>query len=150
MSQSLTNVLIHLIFSTKSRQALILPEIEEDLYRYISTVGKTNDSFIHQIGGTLDHIHILLNLSKKIPLSKVVAEIKAHSSRWIKTINSNCHDFAWQSGYGAFSVSYSNFYDVVNYIQKQKEHHKKISFQDEYKILLKRCNIEFNEDYLWV
>ena len=104
MGQSLSNIFTHIIFSTKNRQSFIHDKIELRLYGYIKAVCQDHECFLLQIGGVSDHIHLLVNLSRKHTLSKFVNEIKSHSSKWIKTIDKDLQNFAWQSGYGAFSV----------------------------------------------
>jgi putative transposase len=102
-----------------------------------------------KVGGYTDHIHVLCMLSKKIALIKLVEEIKSHSSKWIKTKGPDYSDFYWQNGYGAFSVKPDDVDRVATYIANQKEHHSKKSFQDEYKTLLKRYQVEYDERYVW-
>ncbi len=149
MTQSLTHLLTHIIFSTKDRRKFIHPEVEEDLYRYISSLCQDRKSLLRQIGGMPDHIHLFVDLSKTIAPCKFVGDIKAHSSRWIKDKHASCVDFSWQSGYGAFSVSQSVSGSVVEYIARQKEHHKRKTFQEEYRGLLDLHGIEYDEKYLW-
>ena len=102
-----------------------------------------------KIGGYTDHVHILCMLSKKIALMKLLEEVKSHSSKWMKTKDESLKNFYWQDGYGAFSVNPSEVDVVKAYIENQKEHHKKITFQDEYRALLKEHNIEYDERYIW-
>jgi putative transposase len=149
VSQSLANVLIHIVFSTKKRMPWIDNEIESKLHRYISVICADNDSSIFQIGGMSDHIHLLLPLSRTLSPSKLISEIKSQSSRWIKTQGLKYRDFSWQSGYGVFSVGQSGKKNAIEYIVKQKEHHQNLGFQDEFRILLKKYEISFNEEYLW-
>jgi REP-associated tyrosine transposase len=149
MGQSLSNLLTHIIFSTKSRQSLIHPDIEIRLHGYIRVICRDLESPLLQIGGMADHIHMLVNLSRKHALSKFVNEIKSHSSKWIKTIDGDFRDFAWQAGYGAFSVGQLEYQKVIDYISNQKEHHKGLSFQEEYLRFLKAYRLEYDEKYLW-
>ena len=104
--------------------------------------------YIH-INGIEDHVHILCIMSKNIALAKLVEEIKRHSSRWIKTIDSYYREFAWQGGYGGFSVSQSILNKVKRYIENQEDHHKQISFKEEYLLFMKEYKIQYNEKYLW-
>lgn len=124
MPQSLVKNYIHIIFSTKYREDFIDEQIENQLFSYISTICKDFESTALQIGGTDNHIHILCVLSRKIALMKLVQEVKAHSSKWIKTKGKKYENFFWQDGYGAFSVSPNNIFVVINYIKNQREHHK--------------------------
>jgi len=149
MSQSLSSILIHIIFSTKLRRPLIKNEIKGDLYAYMANIALTQHSFVHEIGGIEDHVHLLISLPRALPLSKLVEEMKKGSSKWIKTKGRFYTDFAWQNGYGAFSIGQSNVDALRKYIQNQQEHHKKISFQDEYRAFLKKYGISFDEKYVW-
>jgi len=149
MSQSLSQLYVHIIFHTKYNQPLIRPEVEKELYAYIGGIIKENGSVPIKINGTEDHIHILATMSKNIALAKFVEEIKRNSSRWIKTKGLEYQDFAWQGGYAEYSVSQSVVERVKKYIENQKEHHKKISFKDEYVQFLAEYKIDFDENYLW-
>ncbi len=149
MAQSLANVLVHLVFSTKERRPFIHERLEKTLYSYIITICHTLNSPVHQIGGMADHLHVLISLSRMNSLSKIVGDIKANSSRWIKTQGDDYREFAWQSGYGAFSIGQSGFEATVKYIAQQKEHHKKFDFKDEFLALLNKYKTTYNETYLW-
>ncbi len=149
MGQSLVKNYLHIIFSTKLRAPLILESIENELYSYIGGICKQLECYPIKIGGYIDHIHILCMLSKKIPLMKLLEEIKAHSSKWIKTKDDTLKKFYWQNGYGAFSVNPYEVDKVIAYIENQKEHHRKKTFQEEYRAFLKKYNVEFDEKYVW-
>lgn len=149
MAQSLANILIHIIFSTKKRQPMILQEIMQELYSYMAGIARTYESQVHEIGGVEDHVHILVSLPRTLPLSKLVEDIKKGSSKWIKTKGSLYADFAWQNGYAAFSIGQSGYEDLRKYIQTQKDHHKNLSFQDEYRAFLKKYQIAYDEKYVW-
>ena len=127
----------------------IRKEDKPDLYAYMGAIIKSKDSIPILINGTEDHVHILCVMSKNISLSKLVEEIKGNSSRWIKTCHSHYKKFAWQGGYGGFSVSSSLYGKTKRYIENQEEHHKKMTFQEEYLLFLKEYGIEYNEQYLW-
>jgi putative transposase len=149
MLQSISNVNIHIVFSTKYRQPLILPEYETDIYGYL---GQTMNNLNYQtisVGGYLDHVHLLCKLYRPLSMSKLVEEVKKSSSKWIKTLDPRLVDFYWQDGYGVFSVSQSGVQGVVRYIERQKIHHKKKGFQDEYREIMVAHNIEFDEKYVW-
>ena len=103
MSQSLSSILVHIIFSTKNRQALIKPDITQDLYSYMTGIARAHNTLVHEIGGVEDHVHLLVSLHRTLALSKLIEEIKKGSSKWIKT-KGQYVDFAWQNGYGAFST----------------------------------------------
>jgi REP element-mobilizing transposase RayT len=149
MAQSLVTNLIHLIYSTKLRTPCLDATIRPSLYGYKAGILKHWESPAIIIGGTEDHVHVLFGLSKNQPLIKVVEELKKGSSKWLKTKGPQFHDFHWQNGYGAFSVSPSNAETVKRYIQNQEEHHRRRTFQEEYREFLKRHGIEFDERYIW-
>lgn len=149
MGQSLVKNYIHIIFSTKYRQPLITPEVEEELYAYLGGICNRLESPPIKIGGYTDHIHILCRLSKKTSLAKLLEEVKSHSSKWIKTKSDELKNFYWQDGYGAFSVNPSQVDIVIRYIANQKEHHARKSFKDEYRAFLKKYKVEYDERYVW-
>lgn len=128
MSHSCVENYLHVIFSTKLRKALIPLEAETALHSYIAGICKKNEVFVLKINGTQDHIHILLKLNPKVALSKILKEIKAYSSIWLK--KKGYAEFSWQEGYGAYSCSYGHVKNVVEYIHNQKEHHQKVSFEE--------------------
>ncbi len=149
MSQSLTKNLLHLVFSTKNRHPWLNAAIQPKLYAYLAGIHQQCDSPALAIGGFEDHVHVLFVLHKNQALSKVVEHVKKGSSKWIKTQSRMLADFGWQRGYSAFSVSESNVAIVRRYIERQAEHHRRMSFQEELRQLLKRHKIEFDEAYLW-
>lgn len=129
--------------------AFMRKQEKNELYAYIGSIIKDNESIPVIINRVEDHIHILCIMSKNIALAKLVEEIKRHSSRWIKTKDQHYINFAWQGGYGGFSVSPSLLEKTKTYIAKQEEHHKKMSFKEEYLMFLKEYGIEYNDPYLW-
>jgi REP element-mobilizing transposase RayT len=149
MSQSLAAIYVHLIFSTKNRKPWIKPEIEEELNKYHAGILRNLESPMLATGGTEDHIHILLRLSRKIDLATLVGELKAGSSEWIKSKGPEYKDFQWQNGYGAFSIGQSGVPDVKTYLANQKEHHRKKTLQEEFREFLRKYEIEFDERYVW-
>ena len=149
MGQSLVKNYIHIIFSTKQRMPLILEHGQDELYSYIGGICKTMECYPIKIGGYTDHVHILCMLSKKIALMKLLEEVKSHSSKWMKTKGAVLKNFYWQNGYGAFSVNPSEVDTVIAYIENQKEHHRKKTFQDEYRAFLKKYKVEYDEQYIW-
>ena len=149
MSQSLAQIYVHIVFSTKERYPFIQPPIESELFAYMGAIIKRCDGFPFLINGTADHLHILSSLPRTLALSKYIEEIKRNSSRWIKTKDSRYEKFAWQNGYGAFSVSSSQKDSVLRYINGQKEHHKTVTFKEEFVTFLKKYNIQYDERYLW-
>jgi REP element-mobilizing transposase RayT len=149
MAQSLSNVLLHIIFSTKDRIPFIDQCIEKELYAYITSISNSNGSYMHNIGGIQDHVHLFTSLPRTLSISDLLEEIKKNSSKWIKTKNNKYSDFSWQKGYGVFSVSSSQQAAVAKYIANQKEHHKAFNFQDEYRKFLNLNKVPFDERYVW-
>ncbi len=149
MGQSLVQNYIHIIFITKHREPLIQPPAEQELHAYLGGICNRLESQSIIVGGYTDHIHILCKLSKKIPLMKIIEELKSHSSKWIKTKGKSYEKFYWQDGNGAFSVNPSEIDIVISYIANQKEHYKKKTFQDEYRAFLKKYQVEYDERYVW-
>lgn len=149
MGQSLNKIYVHIAFSTKHRNSLISKEIEEELFSYVGGICKNLECNPIQVGGHRDHIHILCLLSKKIALMDLIEKVKTNSSKWIKTKGEQFLNFYWQNGYGAFSVNPSEIDVVVKYIEKQEEHHQKMTFQEEFRKFLKKYNVEFDEKYVW-
>ncbi|WP_223607458.1 IS200/IS605 family transposase [Chryseobacterium sp. OSA05B] len=149
MPQSLVKNYIHIVFSTKYRQDFIDEEIEKELFSYIAVLCKDFESPALMIGGSDDHIHILCLLSRKVPLMKLVQEIKAHSSKWMKTKGPQYENFFWQDGYGTFSVGRDEIDKVIYYIKNQRIHHQKQKFKDEVLEMLEKHNVEYDEKYVW-
>lgn len=149
MGQSLNKIYVHLVFSTKHRKPLITDLIKEELFSYLGGICKNLECNPIQIGGHHDHVHILCLLSKKIPLTKLMEEVKSHSSKWIKTKGAEFESFYWQNGYGAFSVNPTELEIVKNYVFNQEEHHKRKTFQEEFLAFLKKYNVEYNDKYVW-
>ena len=149
MPQSLAQIYIHIIFSTKERYPFIDTGIEPELFAYMGDSIKRCEGVPFLINGTADHVHILSSLPRTMALSKYIEEIKRNSSRWIKTKSSDYQKFAWQNGYGAFSVSSSRKDSVLRYIAGQKDHHRKLTFKEEFIVFLGKYNIEYDEKYLW-
>jgi REP element-mobilizing transposase RayT len=148
MSQSLVKNLVHLVYSTKNRALWIPADVRPRLFAYQAGIFKEWESPAAVIGGMDDHVHALFMLSKNHPLKKIVEEVKKSSSKWMKRESKNA-DFHWQNGYAAFSVSESNLEQVKRYVLNQELHHRKMTFQDELRELLKRHRVEFDERYLW-
>lgn len=153
MSQSLSQLWVHIIFSTRNREPFLKsPRTQKRMHEYIKEICHKNDCNTVIVGGTEDHIHLLTNLSKNLTLSHLVEIIKKSTSKWAKTLkedNISLDSFYWQSGYGAFSVSQSNVNAVAIYIKNQNIHHKKQNFQSELIQFFRRHGIPYNEKYLW-
>jgi REP element-mobilizing transposase RayT len=149
MGQSLSNIFVHLVFSTRKRQPFLTPSLRPSLHKYIASIFDDNGCHLVVINSQADHVHVLFELSGQVMLCKVIERVKAASSRWLKTQDKGLDSFAWQSGYGAFSVSRSNLDHVREYILNQEEHHRVRTFQDELKALLKKHKIAYDERFLW-
>ena len=149
MPQSLSQIYLHIIFSTKNRLPFIKPEIEPELYAYMATIFDQLSCHAHKIGGTENHIHIACNLSRTVTVSKLLERVKKGSSKWIKTKGTIYQKFAWQVGYGAFSFGRSQLQTVIQYIENQKEHHRKVTFEEEYLEFLKKYGVQYDERYVW-
>lgn len=147
MAQSLSNILVHLVFSTKNRQPLIGTNMEAELWRYLAATCTAQGCQAHRVGGTTDHIHILCELARTVPVSGLLEEVKKSSSKWMKA--KGVGDFRWQDGYGAFSIGQSQFDDVIAYISRQEEHHRRVTFQEEYREFLKKYHVQYDERYVW-
>jgi putative transposase len=150
MSQSLAKVLIHTVFSTKNREPyLVNSDLRNELHRYLSGILSNLGCQPIAIGGVADHVHLLSTLSRTIEIAEVIKEVKRGSSLWLKTRDSVLAEFAWQSGYGVFSIGFSQIPSVKNYIANQEKHHRHMTFQDEFRELLIKYDIEFDERYAW-
>jgi putative transposase len=150
MSQSLAAVYLDVVFSTRHREALLTDNIlRAETHAYLGAVSRELDCPPEIIGGTSDHAHALVRFGRTITIADYVKEAKRVTTSWLRTRAPELHDFHWQSGYGAFSVSSSNLPKLVEYIRNQEEHHRKRSFQDEFRALLKNHRIEFDERYIW-
>ena len=149
MPQSLARLCVHLVFSTKHREPCLHDRVRPDLHAYMATVLKNLGCPVLIINSIHDHVHVLIDLGRTVSVSAAVEEVKKSSSKWIKTQGDGFAAFAWQAGYGAFAVSESNVAAVRQYIATQEEHHRKISFQDEYRAFLTKHNIAFDERYVW-
>jgi REP element-mobilizing transposase RayT len=149
MGQSLASVLVHLIYSTKNREPFLTPEIDPELYAYQAAIFQELGSPALLINGTADHVHALFRLGRTITISDLVEEVKKRSSKWLKTKGPTLAGFHWQAGYGAFSIGESGVPALRKYIAGQKEHHRRTSFQDEFRAFLAKYQIEYDERYVW-
>ncbi len=149
MAQSLAKVYIHAIFSTHHRQPLILDPWQDELFQVIGGTINGIGCQSLTVGGVADHVHLLFQLGRTIPLADAIGRIKAASSNWVNEKVRPSTRFQWQSGYGAFSVSHSNVESVRAYILRQPEHHAKGSFQEEFRTWLRKYEIEWDERYVW-
>jgi len=149
MAQTLTRLLVHVVFSTKERRNLIVPVVEPDLHPYLGGICRRCESPALVVGGTENHVHLLISLSKKIALSDFMMMLKKQSSKWLKTKGNDLVGFHWQDGYGAFSIGESQVGAVTEYIRGQTERHKSLPFEDELVTLAKRYGVAFDPRYLW-
>lgn len=149
MPQSLANIYIHLIFSTKNRHSFLTDSVRPNLHAYFATVGKTIDCPIIIVNSVEDHVHILHRLSRTTTIAKAVEEFKKSTSKWLKSKSPDLAKFSWQSGYGAFSLSESQLDSVTAYIQNQREHHRAKSFKEEFREFLTKNNLSFDEEHIW-
>ena len=149
MPQSLSQLYVHLIFSTKHREPMLLLPVREHLHAYLAAVLNNQDSPALKVGGMGDHVHALFRLSKNLALAKIVEEVKTSSSKWLKTRGRGLANFHWQSGYGAFSVSSADVEEIVEYIAQQETHHRVASFQEELRKLLHAHGIAYDERHVW-
>ena len=148
MGDSYTNLLYHIVFSTKDRRPLITPEYEVRFYDYIGGTIRELGGISLALNGTEDHLHLLAKLRPDRALSDALRKLKANASGWMHRVFPSLEDFTWQRGYGAFTVSQSNVREVSEYIARQKQHHQKASFRDEFIQFLIANEIEFDERYL--
>jgi putative transposase len=146
MPQSLSLVLVHLIFSTKDRAPLLTPSITTELYPYLATVARETNCESYRIGGVPDHVHLAIRLSRTTTIADLVEQLKTCSSKWLKPKSST---FAWQRGYAAFSTNPADLDTLLHYIDTQLEHHKKYDFQDELRALLQKYGVGHDERYMW-
>jgi len=137
---------IHVVFSTKNRYKIIPKNMQARLWAYMASIGRNHGMVISEIGGIEDHVHLLFHLPPRLALERAVTLFKSNSSKWM---NKSGKKFAWQEGYGAFSVSASNLAAVVKYIQNQERHHQKISFENEFLALLKKHGVNFDPNHVF-
>ena len=149
MPSSYTNLLYHIVFSTKERRPLITPTLQSELYPYIGGIIRNERGILLDIGGMPDHVHLVVRFRADVSVADMLRLIKANSSKWANERTDLTSVFAWQAGYGAFSVSESRLPTVRHYVQTQEEHHHKQTFQEEFVVLLKKHGIEYDERYLW-
>jgi REP-associated tyrosine transposase len=149
MAHTYTKLLTHFIFSTKDRAPNLQPSVKAELFPYMFGILKNIQVTVLALNGSLDHVHLLAGLPPTLSVAEATRVLKANSSRWANESGLVTGGFAWQEGYGAFSVSQSNVPSVVRYIARQEEHHRKISFQDEFLEFLKKHGIDYDERYIW-
>lgn len=149
MPQSLSMVIIHLVFSTKDREARIVPEMRPRLHAYLAEVARGLGCHAYRVGGVADHVHLALTLPRMVTQGELVKELKTSSNHWLGKQDAGYADFAWQRGYGIFSVGSSQLAALERYIDNQEVHHQRRTFQDEFRELLERYKLSWNEAYVW-
>ena len=149
MASTLTNLLFHMVFSTKRREPLIQPQFRDDLYSYMGGIIRGEGGVLIEAGGVSDHVHLLARLKPIHSVSDFLKIVKSKSSKWVNDKKLIPENFHWQTGYGAFTVSVSQLPNVIKYIRNQESHHQRKTFQDEFSDLLKRHGIEYDERYVW-
>ena len=149
MPQSLSQVILHIVFSTKERRLWLDPEIRPRMHAYLATVCRDCGCEAYRVGGAADHVHIAARLARTISQSELLEKIKKTSSAWIKRQGSQYGGFCWQGGYGDFSIGWSQLEELLRYIDRQEQHHRTKTFQEEYRDLLRKNHVEFDEKYVW-
>ena len=149
MAQSLAQILVHLVFSTKNREPWLADDLREELHAYLGGVVENQKGALLKAGSVADHIHLLIAHPRTCAPSDLVEEIKTGSSKWLKTKGADYRVFHWQNGYGMFSVSPAHRPAVETYLANQATHHRRVTFQEEYRRLLHRCSVAFDERYVW-
>ena len=149
MSNSYISIYIHAVFSTKKHEPSLTPEIRERLFPYLGGIAKSNDFLLLKAGGIESHVHLLLSLRQDIEICRVLQLLKGGSSKWIHDNFPDLGNFAWQEGYGAFSIGISQIRKTEDYIADQIEHHRKLSFKEEYISFLKKHNIKYDDKYIF-
>ena len=149
MSQSLANIVVHLVFSTKHRRPVLRDEERGEVHAYITGILRNLDSTLIEINSVRDHVHILFAQSKNHAPAKIIEQLKTSSSAWIKGLHQSYSDFAWQTGYGEFSVSPMHVAAVREYVRNQPEHHKVEDFQTEYRRFCEKNGRKLDERYAW-
>jgi putative transposase len=150
MPQSLSNIIIHVVFSTKDRVPLLHKSLCQELYPYLATtVRELERCECYRVNGVEDHVHLAVRQARTMTIAKLVEKVKVSSSKWIKGQGKELEAFAWQGGYFAGSVNYQDIDKLLAYIDGQEEHHRRVGFQEEYRALLHENGIEFDERYVW-
>ncbi|MES2392591.1 MAG: IS200/IS605 family transposase [Acidobacteriota bacterium] len=149
MPQSLSLIILHIIFSTKNRTPCLDANTSSELYLYLATIARNLDCECFRAGGVRDHVHLAIRLPRTLTVATLLEDLKTNSTKWLKSKSPNFKTFAWQRGYGAFSVGPSDLPALLAYIDTQEEHHRKHSFEDELRALLKKYGVEHDERYMW-
>ncbi len=149
MPQSLSFVVIHVIFSTKERHPFLESDSRSKLHAYLAEVARNAGCECYRVGGVADHVHLGIRLSRTLTIAELIENLKTSSSKWLKTQSPSLATFSWQHGYGCFSVGPTDLDSLCAYIDKQEKHHQTRTFQDEYRMFLKKYGVEYDEAYMW-
>ena len=149
MPQSLSLVIVHVIFSTKERRPFLVPDTRPKIHAYLATVARNADCEAYRVGGVADHVHLAIRLSRSITIAKLVETLKTTSSKWLKTQSPDLKTFSWQRGYGCFSAGPKDLNSLCAYIDQQEKHHRTRTFQEEFRMFLKKYGVEHDEAYMW-
>src|SRR5215831_18588733 len=149
MANTYTSLHYHVVFSTKNRERWINQVIEQGVWEYLGGIARQNDLKALQVGGIEDHVHLVISIPATLAVSKALQLLKGGSSKWIHDTFPELRQFQWQDGYGAFTVSKSQLAEVVQYVAGQREHHRSLTFQEEYRTFLQKHGIDYDERYVW-
>ncbi len=149
MPQSLSRILLHLVFSTKNRELWLDADFRPVVFAYIAEVGRDAGAIVYRVGGMADHVHVALELPRTMAVADFVKKLKSTSSVWIKEHGKNHAGFSWQAGYGVFSLGASQLQMLTDYIDQQEEHHRRKGFREEYLSFLSKYDVAYDERYLW-
>jgi putative transposase len=149
MSQSLSRIVLHLVFSTKNREPWLDSDLRPRVFAYLADIGRDMGCEVYRVGGTVDHVHMAVLLARTLRVADFMKKVKGSSSVWIKEHGENHAGFSWQAGYGTFSLGVSQLQALTGYIDRQEEHHRVKGFQDEYREMLRKYGVEFDERYVW-
>lgn len=150
MPQSLAQIYLHIVFSTKERRPLLQnSSIRDEMHHYLGGICNDVGCPILCVGGVADHVHLLCHFGRTMTVSDLIQELKRESSKWVKGKVESLRDFHWQNGYGAFSISPGHVESVRSYIANQEVHHREVTFQDEFRRLLAKYGLEYDERYVW-
>lgn len=149
MPQSLSKIILHIVFSTKHREPVLGAHVRPALFAYLASVARKMQCECYRAGGVADHVHIAVRMSRTVTVAQLVEVLKTSSSKWLKTQSPELAHFSWQRGYAAFSVYPSALNILLRYIDNQEEHHRKRSYQEEYRGILKKIDVEYDERYVW-
>ena len=149
MPQSLACIIVHCIFSTKERYPFFSGDVRPSIHAYLATVARDAGCHAYRVGGVADHVHLAIALPRTKSVADVIELLKTASSKWVKIQFPRLNNFAWQQGYGAFSIGASELENLIHYIDNQEEHHRVKTFQEEYRLFLSKYEIEYDERYVW-